>query len=223
MKFYKNLIRSFNDLHGHHALLIHTLTGCNFHCYGCHNYEELVLNKDTQPYYYEDDIIEHIQFNGYFFDAIILSGGEFLLESLDQIIPFLFKVKSIFKGIIIINTNGTFPDKIKVLLDRNLVDGIHLDMKLPYHLLHLNNKDDQEVYKSVLGFIPTKLLVDRLITSVHLVIEHNSPYSQIRTVQYPILSMDFFNEIKYFVEALNKNYDTNVPYFVNEFMEQDSS
>jgi len=216
MKFHKNLIRSFKDLPGYHSLLIHSLIGCNFHCFGCHNYEELVLKKEINPYYSPDDIINHLEQNGYFFDAIIFSGGEFLLNHANDLMKFLNKVRSVFKGIIIINTNGSFPEKMKQLLDNKLVDGFHIDMKLPFHLLDI--KTDEEIYKSILGIKPTKEIVDQLLTSINLVVKHNSIYSQVRTVNYPILSNEFFIEIKKFVKNLNKAYGSAIPYHINEFM-----
>ncbi|WP_339060168.1 4Fe-4S cluster-binding domain-containing protein [Tepidibacillus marianensis] len=217
MKFYKHFIRSFNDLPDHHALLIHSLVGCNFQCFGCHNYEKLVVKKEFQPYYLSKDIISHLRLNGYFFDTLIFNGGEFLLENINEIIDFLHRVRDEFEGIIIINTNGSFPEKIEQLIKLNLVDGIHIDMKLPYHLLDLN--EDQEIYEKILGFKPTKTFIERLISSIHIVIKHNSPYSQIRTVKYPILSDQFFQENKYLVENLNQEYGSNIPYYINEFLD----
>ena len=217
MKFYTQFIRSFRDLPGYHSLLIHSLVGCNFSCFSCHNYEELVLKKDLQQFYSPEDIVSHLKQNGYFFDALIFSGGEFLLENSDEIIAFLSEVKSVFKGVIIINTNGSFPEKIKLLIGSNLVDGFHVDLKLPYHLLDI--KDDLDIYKRVLGINPTESFIEKLISSIEIVIQHNSPYSKIRTVKYPILSDEFFIENQKFIAKLNQKYNSNVVYTVNEFLD----
>ncbi|GBF11202.1 4Fe-4S cluster-binding domain-containing protein [Tepidibacillus sp. HK-1] len=216
MKFYKQVMRTFVDLPSHHSLLIHSLVGCNMHCFGCHNYDEIVAKKHEE-FFTEEDMIQQIQLNGYFFDAIIFSGGEFLLEKIEPIINFLNRIRSIFHGLIIINTNGTFPDKMRTLINQKLVDGFHIDMKLPYHLLDIN--EDKEIFQAIMGIEPTQHFLEKLLTSIEIVIQQNSPYSQIRTVKYPILSDEFFEEIEYYIKTLNQNYHTQVEYRINEFLD----
>ncbi|OEG00345.1 radical SAM protein [Vulcanibacillus modesticaldus] len=215
MKFYKNLIRTFNDLPEYTSVLIHSLVGCNFYCYGCHNYGEIVAKKHSE-FFTSEDIIEQIKLNGFLFNAIIFSGGEFLIEDFNSITKLLKELRVIFDGKIIINTNGSFPDKIKYLLEFQLVDGFHIDMKLPYHALDINK--DQEIYKSIIGFKPSQRLINNMLSSIELIIENNSPISQVRTVKYPILDQDFFSEIESYIVQLNKKFNSNVTYKLNEFL-----
>jgi len=214
MKFYKKLIRTFNDLPNHTTLLIHSLAGCNLHCYGCHNYEEIVAKKQ-HDFFTSENIIEHLKLNGYLFDAVLFSGGEFLIEEINTVSSFLTKIRNIFEGKIVINTNGSFPEKIIILHEQQLVDGFHIDMKLPYHLLNI--VDDQEIFKSVIGIKPTQEFIDKLLQSIELVIKYNSPLSQVRTVKYPILDNSFFVEIERFIISLNQKYNSHVPYQLNDF------
>jgi len=216
MKFHKNMIRTFVDLPDRHSILIHSLIGCNMHCYGCHNYDE-VVSKKHDDFFSEEDVIQQIIQNGFLFDAIIFSGGEFLLEKMESIINFLERIRTEFYGLVIINTNGTFPEKIKTLIQLKLIDGFHLDMKLPYHLLDINH--DKDIFQAIMGYSPTKRRIEELLTSVEIVIKHNSPYSQIRTVKYPILDNEYFQEINYFVQMLNNKYHSQIVYRLNEFLD----
>lgn len=216
MKFYKKLIRVFNDLPDHTTLLIHSLAGCPMKCMGCHNYDEIIANT-PKDYYTSKDIINHIEQNGFLFDAVMFSGGEFLLEGIDKISDLLLEIRSVFDGKIIVNTNGMFPDKVDFLLRNSLVDGIHVDMKLPYHVLDI--KEDKEIYQTILGITPTKQLIDNLLNTIELVIKSDTILSQVRTVKYPLLSQEFFDETKRYVEELKQKYNSIVPYFQNEFMD----
>lgn len=221
MRFYKNFIRSFRDLPNYHSLLIHSLAGCNFKCIGCHNYKELIENKDNQDYFEESDILAQLKLNGYLFDSIIFSGGEFLLEDLDSISQLLGDIRKIFDGIIIINTNGAFPNKIAHLLNEQLVDGFHIDMKLPYHLLVV--EEDKDIYQTILGIIPTQDFIEKLLLSIKFTIKNNSPYSQVRTVKYPMLSQEYFTEIEKYISKLRRKYNSNVPYRLNDHFVMDSN
>lgn len=216
MKFYKKLIRVFNDLPDHTTLLIHSLKGCPMHCYKCHNYDEIIANT-PKDYYTSKDIINHIEQNGFLFDAVMFSGGEFLLEGIDKISDLLLDVREVFDGKIIVNTNGMFPDKVDFLLRNTLVDGIHVDMKLPYHILDI--KEDKDIYNAIMGITPTKQIVDSLLNTIDLVIQSNTILSQVRTVKYPLLSQEFFDETRQYVEELKQKYNSVVPYFQNEFVD----
>ncbi|KPV56600.1 hypothetical protein QJ48_26795 [Paenibacillus sp. A3] len=214
LRFYPIMIRTFEDLPGNTSLVIHSLAGCNLHCFGCHNYDELVASNH-EHYLLPDDILQQIKMSGFLFDAVIFSGGEFLMGNLEEISVFLTKLRKWFQGKIIINTNGTFPEKIRHLLERELADGIHIDMKLPYHSFDKNV--DMAAYQAVLGVLPTPELVQNMMSAIQLVVRHNSPLSQVRTVKYPVLSEEYFEQIRSYVDELNGRYNSNVAYKLNEF------
>lgn len=214
LTFYPRLIRSFTDLPGHTSLMIHSLNGCHLRCFGCHNYDALIQSPPDH-FLSEEEVLQRIAQNGFLFDAVIISGGEFLMGNLSQIMAFLQRLKKGFNGKIIVNTNGAFPQKVRTLLEQHLVDGIHIDMKLPYHCLDV--LEDREVYKAVLGVVPTRSLIGSMLTSIEEVIRHNSPDSQVRTVRYPILSDEYFTEIQNYVQSLKEKYDSDVPYHLNPY------
>ncbi|WP_138417257.1 4Fe-4S cluster-binding domain-containing protein [Aquibacillus sediminis] len=215
MKFYKNFIRTFNDLPGHTTLLIHSLSGCLFHCFGCHNYDEIVA-QTPKEYKTKEGLYTYLEKSGYLVDAVMFSGGEFLIDKIEEIEDLLKNVRARFDGKIIVTTCGVYCDKVKHLFRKDLVDGIHIDMKLPYHVLDVDA--DQQIFKDIMGITPTEKLVDNLLDSIDTVIKHNSELDQVRTVQYPILSDAFFDEIKSYVNKQKAYYNSNVPYYLNEFL-----
>ncbi|USK57877.1 4Fe-4S cluster-binding domain-containing protein (plasmid) [Cytobacillus solani] len=214
MKLYNNFIRTFTDLPNHTTLLIHSLSGCPLHCFGCHNYDEIIANTPKE-YKTTDDLYDYLKKSGFLFDAVMFSGGEFLINPLNEVRELLQRVRELFEGKIIVTTSGIYFQKLQALYEENLVDGIHIDMKLPYHVLDVN--EDAQIYKDIMGIIPSKKLVDQLIASVDAVIEHNSILDQVRTVQYPLLDEVFFTEIRHFVEERKAYHGSIVPYFLNEF------
>ncbi|TVX95955.1 hypothetical protein [Cohnella terricola] len=135
-----------------------------------------------------------------------------------EIVEFLKQVREVFRGKIIVFTNGTFPEKLQDLLAGRLIDGAHVDMKLPYH--GLGPLDDREVYEAIIGVAPSKQFLRNILESVEIVIRHNSKLSQVRTVRYPMLSEEFFEQIRIYVSRLKNKYGSNVPYFLNPFYPQ---
>ncbi|MFC4389018.1 4Fe-4S cluster-binding domain-containing protein [Gracilibacillus marinus] len=215
MEFYNNFIRTFNDLPDHTTLLVHSLSGCLLHCYGCHNYDEIIANK-PKLYKTEQDLYDYLDKSGFLFDAIMFSGGEFLIDKIDDIIQLLTRVRKCFDGKIIVTTCGAYPNKLKQLIELHLVDGIHIDMKLPYHALDI--KEDKEIFQAVIGISPNQKLITHFLESINIVLQHNSPYDQVRTVKYPILDQAFFDEIEQYITDQKTYWDSQVAYYLNEFL-----
>lgn len=215
MKLYNNFIRTFTDLPNHTTLLIHSLSGCPLKCYGCHNYDEIIANTPKE-YKTTDDLYLYLNKSALLFDAIMFSGGEFLINPLEEVRSLLRKVRTLFDGKIIVTTSGIYYQKIQALYEESLVDGIHIDMKLPYHVLDI--KEDAQIYKDIMGLNPNQRVVNQLIKSVDAVIEHNSILDQVRTVRYPLLDEAFFTEIENFVEERKAYHKSIVPYYLNDFV-----
>lgn len=213
MKFYRKIIKTSVDLKPYTSLVIHSLEGCNLNCYGCFNKEE-IIEKKHEIYLSEKEVLERLELNGFLADAVIFSGGEFLISDIDEIINFLKKVREIYPGYIIIYTNGTFPEKVKKLIELNLVDGFHVDMKLPFHSKILKSED----FEKILGFRMTQEVSKKVLNTISIVIEQNSPMSQIRTVKYDCLSEEYFDEINSYICQLNEKYNSSVPYKLNDFI-----
>jgi len=217
--YYKNLLLTLSEIKGHPALLVHALTGCPFHCYQCFNYKELIESKHEQ-FYSIDDVINYIERQKDLFEYIVFSGGEFLNASLEDLTRDLQSIKDITDKPIIVYTNGIYLEKMKQLFENGLVDGYHIDMKLPYHLLC---EDDLDLVELTLGIKVQDLSIfKRLAKAIAYVIESDKGYSKIRSVKYPFLSESAFNENRLFVKVLNVKNDKNVPYEINDFVAEQS-
>jgi pyruvate-formate lyase-activating enzyme len=214
LTFYPRFIRTFDDLPRHISLLIHSWNGCNLRCHGCHNYNELIAKK-PDSYLTAEQVIDRLDGCSEIFDAVIFSGGEFLINELSAIEHFLKQVRRVFNGKTIIFTNGTFPRKMQRLMDNQLVDGVHIDMKLPFHCL--NPEDDREVFQAILGLVPSLRICQDILESVEIVIRHNSSLSQVRTVKYPLLSDEYFDQIQIYMKGLIEKHDSAVPYSLNPY------
>lgn len=99
------------------------LFGCNFRCGFCHN-PGLVL-KDVEGGFSEENILKFLEERRGKLDAVCISGGEPLM-SLD--LNFVRKIKDLgYK--VKIDTNGSFPSKLRELIDEELVDFVAMDIK----------------------------------------------------------------------------------------------
>lgn len=101
------------------------LYGCTFRCGFCYN-PELVLEEQT-PDLSKDEILKFLEKRKDQLSGICITGGEPLM-TLEK--DFLVKIKE-FGYKIKIDTNGSFPGKLKEFIDEGLVDYIAMDIKGP--------------------------------------------------------------------------------------------
>jgi pyruvate-formate lyase-activating enzyme len=215
IKYYNKIILSFAEIPAHPVLLIHGLTGCAFHCFRCFNYDTLIKNTPKESYTI-DEVIATILRQKDLFDYIVFSGGEFLRASLDDLRHDLGRIKSSVDKPIIVYTTGIELAKMRALLFEGLVDGYHLDMKLPYHLL---NEDDLDLIELTMGVPLTNLnLFDTLLDAIEFAVAYDRGYNRIRSVRYPFIGDSAFEENHRFVYELNRRYGKTVPYDVNPFI-----
>lgn len=113
------------DFPGYVACTVFT-AGCNFRCPFCHN-ALLVTRHDNNEIYPEADILEYLNKRKGVLEGICISGGEPLLH--DGIFDFIKRVKSETSLLVKLDTNGSFPDKLRKLIDLGLVDYVAMDIK----------------------------------------------------------------------------------------------
>lgn len=216
IRYYEKIIFSMSEIEGHPVLLVHALTGCMFHCYKCFNYDELI-NKKHDKFYVIDDVLKVVERQNHMIDYVLFSGGEYLLAPIESLIHDLEKVRAITDRKIIIYTTGYELHKMKILVKRDLVDGFHIDMKLPYHLL---TTDDFDLVEHTMGIKVNDLtMTNRLMDALDFVVKNDRGYSQVRSVKYPFLDDSAFEECKSFIDRLNRLYNRNIPYFANRFLD----
>lgn len=151
------------DFPGHVACTVFT-EGCNFRCPFCHN-ASLVLGGGEESYS-EDEIFDYLKKRVGILDGVAVSGGEPLLQK--DILEFLRKIRELgYK--IKLDTNGSFPEKLKEIIDEKLCDYIAVDIK---------NSPDK--YAQTVGRVGYE--TDRITESVKLLEESHVPYEFRTTV-----------------------------------------
>ncbi|WP_299525527.1 anaerobic ribonucleoside-triphosphate reductase activating protein [uncultured Methanobrevibacter sp.] len=121
------------EFHGNMSLVIF-MSKCPLACRYCHNVE--LLEDNTQQTF--EEIKQEIDSSADFIDAVVISGGEPLVQydAVIEILKYVRKVGLKTK----LDTSGIYPDKLEEILKLNLLDFISLDIKAPF-----------EKYKKVTG------------------------------------------------------------------------
>lgn len=120
--------------------------GCNLHCPFCYNKDLVDGNVEKIP---ENHILDFLKKRKKMLDGIVITGGEPFLQK--DISDFILKVKK-HDLLVKVDTNGTFPDKLKDLIDGKLVDYVAMDVKAPkekYEILAGKKVNISNIEKSV--------------------------------------------------------------------------
>ena len=99
--------------------------GCNFRCPFCHN-ASLVTRVNEQEIIPESKILSFLSKRQGLLDGVCITGGEPLLQP--DIEDFIRKVKDL--GFLVkLDTNGSYPDKLKQLVSKGIIDYVAMDIK----------------------------------------------------------------------------------------------
>ncbi|MDI9436067.1 MAG: anaerobic ribonucleoside-triphosphate reductase activating protein [Euryarchaeota archaeon] len=126
-------ITSTLEFPGHMSIVFFT-AGCNLLCSYCHNPE--LIDVDGGEDIPLKELYRIIQDSSDFIDAVVITGGEPLLQSddakklLECCHDYDLKTK--------LDTNGCYPKKLKKIID--VVDYVALDVKAPF-----------DAYKEIIG------------------------------------------------------------------------
>lgn len=114
--------------------------GCNFRCPFCHN-GDLVLAANSLPRIEETEVLDFLQKRKGILKGLCISGGE---PTLQKGLPeFIQKVKDL--GYLVkLDTNGSNPEMLKVLLENDLLSYVAMDIK--------NSPDSYEKTIDATGF-----------------------------------------------------------------------
>ena len=99
--------------------------GCNFRCPFCHN-ALLVTKLPEKPDYTEDEILSFLEKRIGLLDGVAITGGEPLLNP--DIADFIRKIRSMGYAVKL-DTNGSFPERLKAIVSEGLVDYVAMDIK----------------------------------------------------------------------------------------------
>ena len=113
------------EFHGNMSLVIF-MSKCPLACRYCHNVE---LLEDNTEWSFEK-VKDEIDSSADFLDAVVISGGEPLVQT-DAVIEILKHVRQI--GLKTkLDTSGIYPDHLKRILDLDLLDYVSLDVKTTF-------------------------------------------------------------------------------------------
>ena len=98
---------------------------CNFRCPFCHN-AALVTHINNSVQYSEDEIIDYLSKRKGLLDGVCITGGEPLLQA--DIAEFVGKIKALGYAVKL-DTNGSFPERLKDLVSKGLIDYVAMDIK----------------------------------------------------------------------------------------------
>lgn len=138
------------DFPGKMALVLF-IPGCDLRCKFCHN-PQLLKNKRLSQFEVES-VLDEIDENIDFIDAIVISGGEPLLH-VDIVKSFIKKAKE--EDLLIkLDTNGLHPDSIKEVI--NDLDYVAMDIKAPlneyYKITDVYPKNTRDLIKESINTI----------------------------------------------------------------------
>ncbi len=202
---------SFKDHPGKFSILLYTnFHLCNLNCYHCHNRNHF----RGEPVYMDYGELSHrlsmAKLLGV--ELVIVSGGEPTLEpNLEEGLSFIKE----FGFPVRIDTNGTNPEKLQVLIEKGLIDGVALDVKVP--LLDDYTPDQAKRFKRILfsreDVDDSHLLEykDKLKLTIKLIKKYSLPFLILRTVEYPLLKEDEKRLISEYVKSLPHQFNPFYP------------
>ncbi len=100
------------------------LAGCNFRCPFCHNFE--LVAKPAAPLMTDEELLAYLEKRKGLLDGVAITGGEPLLRK--ELPELLRKVKALGYAVKL-DTNGSFPARLKELVEEGLVDNVAMDVK----------------------------------------------------------------------------------------------
>ena len=128
--------------------------GCNFRCPFCHN---ATLVIDEAQLFSEEEILSYINKRKNILDGVCISGGEPLLQP--DIFEFIKKIKDL--GLLVkLDTNGSYPERLREAIDSGLIDYVAMDIKTcreNYSLVADANVKIEDIEKSVSILLENKV------------------------------------------------------------------
>ena len=113
------------DFPGHVSCTIFT-GGCNMRCPFCHNAALVLPEQLADEPDREEEVLALLKKRRGILEGVVVSGGEPLLQA--DVRSFIEYVKDL--GYLVkLDTNGTFPKKLKELVGAGLVDYVAMDIK----------------------------------------------------------------------------------------------
>ena len=169
--------------------------GCNMRCPFCQN-ASLVNRIEEENLLPEEEFFSFLKKRQGILDGVCITGGEPTLQP--DLNDFIAKIKSMgFK--VKLDTNGSFPDKVKEILDSGNVDMVAMDLK--------NTLDRYAETVGIPGFDTSKIL-----ESINIIRSSGVEYEFRTTVVSPLHRPEDFGELAKMVEGSPR-------YFLQNFVD----
>jgi len=174
--------QSLIDYPGNISSVVFT-QGCNFRCDYCHN-PSLVLPEKFDLCHKEDELFAYWQKFQHLLDAVCITGGEPCIHK--DLPDFISRIKQL--GLKVkLDTNGTNPDMLRYLINKDLIDSIAMDIK---HIL------DIEYYNKSVGQLLTQQNFNHILKSIKLIEESKIEYEFRTTVAKGLHTVEQIKSLK---------------------------
>ena len=170
--------------------------GCNFRCPFCHNWE--LLDGSYPAQMEEDELLSFLKKRKGILEGVCITGGEPLIS--DAIIPLLQKIRDMGYSIKI-DTNGSFPDRLKRIIDAGLADYIAMDIK-----------NSPEKYKETTGGFSD---MEKIRRSVEIIMRSGLDYEFRTTVVDELHAKEDFRGMGELIRGAEK-------WFLQKFADRDT-
>ena len=176
------------DFPGRVACTIFT-GGCNLRCPFCHNASLAVRSAEVDAIP-EEELFSFLGKRRGILTGVCITGGEPLLNpDIDVLIE---KIRSLGYAVKL-DTNGCFPDRLRALIDRGLVDYVAVDVK--------NSRENYGKTVGIDGFD-----VSPIEETIALLKENRVPYELRTTVVKELHSDEDFESIGRWIEGAEGYY-----------------
>jgi pyruvate formate lyase activating enzyme len=178
----------------HKSACILWFAGCNMRCLYCYN-PEIVFGKGIISF---ENAMQFLKGRSHLLDAVVFSGGECLLHK--KSVSFIAEVKKM--GFLVkIDTNGSQPEVVKELIQKELIDYVALDFKaMPAKF--------EKITQSNL-FIPFQ-------KSLLLLLQSKIPFEVRTTVHSELLNKNDLQQMISYLENIGYTGNYYIQYFVND-------
>lgn len=138
--------------------------GCNMRCPFCHN-ASLVISPSENSDISEKEFFEFLSKRKNILDGVCITGGEPLLQR--DIEDFMKKIRDMGFALKL-DTNGSYPDRLRSIIDKGLVDCVAMDIK-----------NSKEKYPLTAG---VDIDISKISESISLLLEDKIPFEFRTTV-----------------------------------------
>lgn len=182
------------DYPGRVACTIFT-AGCNMRCPFCHN-ASLVTHIDNDNTFSTEEVLSYLEKRQGILEGVCITGGEPLLQP--DIKEFITEIKKLGYAVKL-DTNGTFPEKLKELVNEGLVDYVAMDIK-----------NSKAKYKETAGI--NNLDLSKIEESVDFLINGNMDFEFRTTIVSEFHTVEDIQDIVVWIRGAHK-------YFLQNFVD----